>query len=149
MAINRMPSPAVGRLRAPGAVLAETQYRGIPPRGLVALSLALYLATLSIDALRKVAGLPAGAIGIIYVITALIYVLVLPRAGRSGGSPGILLLWLFLLSAWSLLVALIEHIPLELALLGWASYVFFVPLAYIGAESHFTRVLASGRRNLG
>ena len=28
----------------------------------------------------------------------------------------------------------IQHIPLEMALLGWASYVFLVPLLYVGAE---------------
>ena len=41
---------------------------------------------------------------------------------------------LFMLSLWCLAVALVQHIPLEMALLGWASYVFFVPLLYIGAE---------------
>jgi hypothetical protein len=95
----------------------------------------LYLATLSIDGIRKVEGLPASTIGIIYIITAFIYVLVLPRAvGRSGKAPKTLPLWLLMLSGWSLIVALMEHIPAEFALLGWTSYVFFVPLAYVGAE---------------
>ena len=41
---------------------------------------------------------------------------------------------LFIVSAWCFAVALIQHTPLEMALLGWASYVFFVPLLYVGAE---------------
>ena len=43
-------------------------------------------------------------------------------------------MWLFMLSLWCLAVALVQHIPLEMALLGWSSYVFFVPLLYVGAE---------------
>jgi hypothetical protein len=39
-----------------------------------------------------------------------------------------------MLSLWCLAVALVQHIPLEMALLGWTSYVFFVPLLYVGAE---------------
>jgi hypothetical protein len=102
---------------------------------LVGLLLVLYLSTLSVDAVRKVASLPASAIGIIYVITALIYLKAAPRAARPSREAGRTLpLWLFMLSLWCLAVAFVQQIPPEMALLGWASYVFFVPLAYLGAE---------------
>jgi hypothetical protein len=39
-----------------------------------------------------------------------------------------------MVSAWCFAVALIQHTPFEMALIGWASYVFFVPLLYVGAE---------------
>ena len=99
------------------------------------LTFVLYLVTLSSDAIRKVAGLPASILGVIYVITAVIYIIVLPgTAGRKRETPQMLPLLLFMLSLWCLAVALVQHIPLEMALIGWASYVFFVPLLYIGAE---------------
>ena len=108
----------------------------MPQRPRVAgLTFVLYLATLSSDAIRKVAGLPASILGVIYVITALIYIIVIPgTTGRKRATPHTLPVWLFMLSLWCLAVALVQHIPLELALLGWASYVFFVPLLYVGAE---------------
>jgi len=100
-----------------------------------ALTFVLYLATLSSDAIRKVAALPASLLGIIYVITALIYIIFIPgTAGRKRKTPRMLPIWLFMLSLWCLAVALVQHIPLEMALLGWTSYVFFVPLLYVGAE---------------
>lgn len=100
-----------------------------------ALALALYLATLSIDAIRKVMGLPASVIGVVYVIIIVIYIIALPvTAGRGRATPPFLPLLLLMVSAWCFAVALIQHIPLEMALLGWASYVFFVPLLYVGAE---------------
>jgi len=43
-------------------------------------------------------------------------------------------LWLTLLSFWCVIVAITQRIPTEMALLGWVSYVFFVPLFYVGAE---------------
>jgi hypothetical protein len=99
------------------------------------LTFALYLTTLSADAIRKVTGLPVGILGVIYVITALIYIIVIPgSAGRKRETAPMLPMLLFLLSLWCLAVALVQHIPLEMALLGWASYVFFVPLLYVGAE---------------
>ncbi len=99
------------------------------------LTLVLYLATLSSDAIRKITGLPTSIIGVIYVITAIIYIVVIPGAvGRKRETPHILPLLLAMLSLWCLAVALVQHIPPEMALLGWASYVFFVPLLYVGAE---------------
>ena len=101
----------------------------------VGLTFVLYLATLSSDAIRKVTGLPASILGVIYVITALIYIIVIPgTTGPKRATPHMLPVWLFMLSLWCLAVALVQHMPLELALLGWASYVFFVPLLYVGAE---------------
>jgi hypothetical protein len=104
-------------------------------RGVAYLTLFLYLATVSIDAIRKVATLPASTLGVIYIIVALIYINFIPRAGdRERASPRMLPILLALLSFWCLAVALLQHIPLEIALIGWTSYVFFVPLLYVGAE---------------
>ena len=108
----------------------------MPQRRRVAvLTFVLYLATLSSGAIRKVTGLPTSITGIVYVITALIYIITIPgTVGRKRATPHTLPVWLFMLSLWCLAVALVQHIPLEMALLGWASYVFFVPLLYVGAE---------------
>jgi hypothetical protein len=108
----------------------------MPQRRRVAgLTFALYLATLSADAIRKVTGLPASILAVVYVISALIYIIVIPgTADRKRATPQLLPMLLILLSLWCLAVALVQHIPLEMALLGWASYVFFVPLLYVGAE---------------
>jgi hypothetical protein len=114
---------------------AEIRVPGDRRPGLAGLSLALYLAALLIDAVRKVTSMPSSAIGVIYVITAVIYVTAIPRAAApTRGARKTLPLLLFLLSLWCLVVALTQRIPAEMALLGWASYVFFVPLAYVGAE---------------
>ena len=125
------------RIRKPGALVMHAN-RGILQRQrsrVAGLTFVLYLATLSSDAIRKVAGLPASLLGVIYVITALIYIVVIPgTAGRKRVTPHALPVWLFMLSLWCLAIALVQHIPLEMALLGWASYVFFVPLLYTGAE---------------
>jgi hypothetical protein len=102
---------------------------------LAVLTFWLYLATLSVDAVRKLAGLPASVIGVVYVITAVIYIVANPgTGGRRHAFPRTLPIWLFLISVWCLAVAVLQHISLEMALLGWASYVFFVPLLYVGAE---------------
>ena len=127
--------PGSQRIRALGA---RHTNRGIlqsqQPRA-AGLTFVLYLATLSSDAIRKVEGLPASVLGVIYVITALIYIIVIPGiAGRKRKTPQVLPMVLFMLSLWCLAVALVQHIPLEMALLGWASYVFFVPLLYVGTE---------------
>jgi hypothetical protein len=55
-------------------------------------------------------------------------------AGRRRTIPHTLPLWLFMLSLWRLAVVRVRHIPVEMTLLGWASYSFFVPLLYVGAE---------------
>jgi hypothetical protein len=39
-----------------------------------------------------------------------------------------------MLSLWRLAAVHLRHIPLEMAMLGWASYSFFVPLLYADAE---------------
>jgi hypothetical protein len=104
-------------------------------RKVARLTFLLYLATLSLDAIRKVVGLPASILGVVYVITALIYLYAIPGiGGRKQEVPWVLPVWLFILSFWCLAVALVQQIPLEMALLGWSSYVFFVPLLYVGAE---------------
>jgi hypothetical protein len=104
-------------------------------RRIATLTFVLYLATLSLDAIRKVTGLPASILGVIYLITAIIYISVIPgTAGQKHEAPRVVPIWLFLLSLWCLVVALAQQIPLEVALIGWASYVFFVPLLYVGAE---------------
>jgi hypothetical protein len=107
--------------------------------GVAGLTLVLYVATLSVDAIRKVAGLPASTIGVIYVIAALMYIAAIPTAvdrprEASRPNPRTLPIWLFMLSLWCLAVALVQHVPRETAMLGWMSYVFFVPLLYVGAE---------------
>ena len=125
-------------LREPLAARMATVDRKILQRQrsrLAILTFALYFATLFADAIRKVAGLPASIIGVVYITTALIYIIAFPViAGRARLTPLALPIWLLMISAWCLAVALIQHIPLEMALLGWASYVFFVPLLYVGAE---------------
>lgn len=108
-------------------------------RTVARLTLVLYLATISVDAIRKVAGAPSSILGVIYVITALIYIIAIPAAVSRKQTvpqaiPRTLPLWLFMLSLWCLAVALVQHISFEMALLGLMSYVFFVPLLYVGAE---------------
>jgi hypothetical protein len=99
------------------------------------LTLLLYLATLSLDAIRKVVILPASILVVVYVIVVLIYITLFSRAGgRERETPQMLPIWLSILSLWCITVALFQHIPLEVASIGWASYVFFVPLLYVGAE---------------
>jgi hypothetical protein len=99
------------------------------------LVLLLFLASLSIDAIRKVAGLSGNAIGIVYIVTGITYAVFLVRsAPRSRIVPQSLPMWLTILSLWCVAEAMIQRIPAEMALLGWVSYVFFVPLFYIGAD---------------
>jgi len=117
------------KLRPPRSEQGRRQISNV-----AALTFALYFATLSVDAIRKVAGLPASALGIVYIITALIYIMFAPLNVSQGRiSPRSLPVWLLMISAWCLAVGVIQRIPVEMALLGWASYVFFVPLLYVGA----------------
>jgi hypothetical protein len=51
---------------------------------LAVLTFCLYLAMLSVDAVRKVAGLPWSVIGIIYLITAVIYIVAIPGIADRG-----------------------------------------------------------------
>jgi hypothetical protein len=99
------------------------------------LALLLLLAVLLIDAVRKVTGVSGTAIGIIYPITGLMYAVFLTRNGpKSRVAPHSLPIWLTVLSLWCVVAAIIQQIPAATALLGWSSYVFFVPLLYIGAD---------------
>ena len=103
--------------------------------GLIKLTLALYLAIMSLDALRKTTGLPGSSIAVIYALTAIIYVATLMARQRQRNMlPSFLPLTLLFVTAWCMLNAIIRQVPAPLAILGWSSYVFFVPLAYIGAK---------------
>jgi len=96
---------------------------------------ALYAATLSTDVIRKLADFPNSISAIVYVLTGLIYFFLLPKAlSRGRVPPRPLPVWLVLLSLWCATEAIVHRIPVGIALLGWVSYVFFVPLFYIGAE---------------
>lgn len=129
------------RIRNPGTLVVPADQAILKSQRSRVAGLAgvLYVATLTADAIRKVTALPTSIIGVVYVITALIYIVIIPRtAGRTRAAawaaPRTLPVSLFMLSLWCLAVALVQHVPLEMALLGWASYVFFVPLFYVGAE---------------
>jgi hypothetical protein len=131
---DAQPSPQMRERTARSA----REYRGLWQKRrsrLAVLTFCLYLATLSVDAVRKAAGLPASAVGVIYVITAVIYLVAIPgTTDRRHDFPRILPVLLFLMSTWCLVGAVVQSIGIEQALLGWASYVFFVPLLYVGAE---------------
>jgi len=102
---------------------------------LAILTFCLYLATLSVDAVRKTAGLPASVVGVIYVITTILYIVAIPGAAeRRRAFPQYLPILLFFMSLWCLAAAVLQNTSPEVALLGWGSYVFFVPLLYVGAE---------------
>jgi hypothetical protein len=99
------------------------------------LLLLLYLAALTVDAARKVAGLPGSVLAIVYVLTAVTYLFMLPGIKtKIGPVAGYLPVWLVLLCAWCVIEGVGEHVPMSMALLGLSSYVFFVPLMYIGAD---------------
>lgn len=99
------------------------------------LALLLYLVTISIDVARKAAGLPGSSVGVVYLIVACMYLaLSAGMKNRAGQTPRFLPLWLAMLTAWCVIEAVVPLIPVSMALLGWSSYVFFVPLFYVGAE---------------
>src|SRR6266568_68956 len=136
------PSPSRGAWRGPAVQRpiadspAPRQAAARRPRerafGLV---FALYAATLSTDVIRKLADFPNSISAIVYVLTGLIYFFLLPKAlSRGRVPPRPLPVWLVLLSLWCATEAIVHRIPVGIALLGWVSYVFFVPLFYIGAE---------------
>lgn len=80
-------------------------------------------------------GLSTAIIGIIYVITAVTYIaLGSGTRNRAGSAPRYLPVWLALLSLWCLAEAVSQHIPAGMALIGWTSYVYFVPLFYVGSK---------------
>jgi hypothetical protein len=130
-----MQTGVIERIRIDAIAPARRKAFGNHRPRLIGLMLILYLSTLSVDGVRKVASLQADAIGIIYVITALIYLKAAPRvAWPSREANRTLPIWLFMLSLWCVAVTFFQQIPPELALLGWTSYVFFVPLAYLGVQ---------------
>lgn len=99
------------------------------------LVLLLYLATLSVDAGRKMIGLPGSTLGIVYLLAGVIYLFFLRGIkSRLRAAPAALPIWLVLLSIWCVIEAIVPRVPISMAMLGWSSYVFFVPLLYIGAE---------------
>jgi hypothetical protein len=106
-----------------------------PRKKTLRMAFALYIAALSVDAVRKVAGLSTVANGIIFLVVGLTYLILLPGTNnRIRPVPRYLRLWLVLLSFWCLIEALVPRIPPSMAILGWVSYIFFVPLVYVGAE---------------
>jgi hypothetical protein len=120
----------VGEKRKSRTYLAAMQRR----RKAKLATLLLFITALSVDPARKMFGFSGSALSLMYVVVALIYVLALPGARAALRKlPGALPVWMFLLSAWCVIEAMIQHIPFSMALLGMASYVFFVPLVYIGA----------------
>lgn len=128
------PSPQMLEYAARAALARHGVWKKRQSR-LAVLTFCLYLATLSVDAVRKAAGLPGSLIGVIYVITAVIYIVAIPGAAdRRHAFPRALPVLLFLMSLWCLAVAVLQNTSLEVALLGWSSYVFFVPLIYVGTE---------------
>lgn len=99
------------------------------------LTFVLYCATLTVDAVRKVLGLPGSALGVVYLVVCVIYLVRLPVARkRLGAAPVMLPVWLVLLSGWCVIEAVVQRVPVGMGVLGWFSYVFFVPLLYVGAE---------------
>lgn len=131
---DAQPSPQMQEYAARSA-RARQGIRQKQRSRLALLTFCLYLATLSVDAVRKVAGLPGSVIGLIYLITAVIYIVAIPGISDRGRAfPRALPILLALLSICCLAVADLQHTSREVALLGWASYVFFVPLLYVGAE---------------
>lgn len=111
-------------------------HEGSTPRTVtLGLALLLYLVTVSVDAVRKVGGLPTSLVGVVYLIVGCMYLVLLPGIrNRVGRVPRYLPLWLALLVIWCVAEALAPRVPVSTALLGCASYAFFVPLFYIGAE---------------
>ncbi len=98
------------------------------------LVLLLYLATLSVDAGRKVIGLPVSTLGIVYILVGAIYLFSLRRmSDESRAVPDALPVCLVLLSLWCISESIIPGVPFGMAILGWSSYAFFVPLLYVGA----------------
>lgn len=106
-----------------------------PRRLTFRLTLLLYVVTISIAGVRKASGLPTSAESVVYLVVGAMYLLLLPGSRSSVRRlPPYLPAWLALLTFWCVVEAFIPRIPLSMAALGLASYVFFVPLVYIGAE---------------
>jgi hypothetical protein len=115
-----------------------------PRRLTFRLTLLLYVVTISIAGVRKASGLPAGAESVVYLVVGAMYLLLLPGIRTSvRRMPLYLPAWLTLLTFWCVVEAFIPRIPLSMAALGLVSYVFFVPLVYIGAELMSTDIGAA------
>jgi hypothetical protein len=115
-----------------------------PRRLTFRLTLLLYVVTISIAGVRKISGLPAGAESVVYLVVGAMYLLLLPGTGTFvRRMPLYLPAWLTLLTFWCVVEAFIPRIPLSMAALGVVSYVFFVPLIYIGAELMSTDIGAA------
>lgn len=131
---DAQPAPRMRDYAARSALAQRNLQQGRQSR-LAVLTFCLYLVTLSVDAIRKAAGLPASVVGVVYIITAMIYIVAISgTADRRRAFPRVLPVLLLLMSVWCLAVAVLQNTSLEVALLGWSSYVFFVPLLYVGAE---------------
>src|SRR6266568_3028190 len=77
------------------------------------LALLLYLATISIAAVRKATGLPTGTDSVIYLIVGVMYFFLLPGIRNYIPTvPRYLPVWLTLLTFWCLTEAFIPRIPL-------------------------------------
>jgi hypothetical protein len=105
------------------------------PRPALRLALLLYLVAISIDAIRKETGLPTSTESLVYLVVGAMYLILLPGIrSRLPAAPRYLPVWLVLLTLWCVVDAAVPAVPPGMAVLGWLSYVFFVPLLYIGAE---------------
>ena len=94
----------------------------------------LYIVIILIDPIRKITGLPNSAEGVIYLITILIYLRLYISREQVLNRPRYLPAVLAFLTAWCVLTAFVDQIPAGTAILGWSSYVFFVPLFYVGRD---------------
>lgn len=114
------------------------QYDNRCSRRVFCLTLVLYAVMISVDAIRKVAGLPQGVIGIVYVVTGITYIVFFISEDRkvSHGTacPTYFPLLLVMLSAWCIGDAIAPGIPVGMAILGGVTYVFFAPLFYVGSD---------------
>lgn len=110
-------------------------------RNVASLTLVLYLTLILLDAIRKMAHLSNAGLVLVFILTIGLYIFLFPKMFyRKARLPMHLPLFMILLSIWCLAEALVMNIPVEVALDGWASYVFFVPLFYVGAELLFNDV---------
>ena len=113
----------------------QVGHQGSTPRTVtLVLALLLHIFTVSVDAVRKVGGLPTSLVGVVYLIVGCMYLVLLPGIrNRVGSAPRYLPVWQPFRSR-CFTEALVPRVPVSTALLGCASYAFFVPLFYIGAE---------------
>ena len=101
--------------------------QAVNPRAVtLRLVLPLYLVTVSVDAIRKVDGLPTSLLGVVNLIVGCMSLVLLPDIRNGVGSvPSYLPVWLALLIVWCLTEALVRRVPVSTALLDCASVAFF------------------------